>query len=788
MERKTKIILGSLIIFLALFATVIFYISHQKSKTQKADVIQVATPRVGYENLTNKLLSGPISKPLPKVSFSDYKLDTELKLQSTKINTYFLKSSYSQTEVEEIAKKLAFKSPQAQEVGKFTVVTDTAGQSVLNFDRKSGMFFFYTGIGIPLTSNNAVTFSDVEQFLKKNDIADETVTCSVIYKKKSLQDTTFVECHRNWEKIGLPIINILGALNIPPGKRLADLKLAEVSDVANKDDDIIDSSDGKTGLKRPNDFNTITVAISNGQGKVVAITSNMRRIVETQSQDVSKKIKSPETALAELKQGKATISLTLPTGSGFVDLSKVYPGNQAMSNTGTVSDFIIAYLEDSPDRAQQELVPYYIFKGTSRIISGYDVEFVQVIPALDNPGTEKVLGIETDFGSASTIQYATFNFSDEPTPSVSLRISPSTPPRINPTPTPPPLPTVTPSQMPTPTPTEILSPTPSPSLQVSPTPTKPPALTSSCSETFTHEYLLPNGAKLAFNVNWEFRAFMYIPGPSDPADLDSIVERYPQFKSWIEGPQVNRAEMENTIMQQIVGIYLNSVNIGAGKNIIAYCTPLESSVCLINPDAQKPNRCYWVSLGSPNIYVYAKKPTKFSIALNPVNGVYYHDPEFSEEGKKRWNFMTDGNSQLDFGFKVMPRLYYEYDKSPLLKAVKKESFSDKGFIIKKSEIVSFISVLSKRFGLTEKETIDLTAEVSREVHGLKAEYIKISLIPRIILDQYLPVTVTPKPINFERLHLYIRKSVANESSDPLSVQPIKRETTTVVETGVLVDD
>ena len=406
-ERKLLyILLGTLIVLFVLLLTLLS--KRQRLEQQIADQTSTTSD--------SSAPSLPASLPLPRAVFSDYTLNTTLPTLPTSVKLSDLKTSYTTGEALNLSTKIGFSKAIVDEGVNLILVTDQAEgqQGLLSLNKINGNFIIVSETGYPsgVTGGDATTAA--RSFLNKLGILDDTMVATAQYKRASYPGVTFVEFHLSWEKLGLPLLNPVGALNLDETKSLADVKLGYIDAAAPDDPDITESSDGSAGKVRPNDFNTITVAVFDENSKVMTVTSNIKIFNQTQEKLTAQTLKTPEEALEELKSGKASFSLVKPTGEGVVEMQNVFPDSQAVSQNAVINEVILTYLEEVGQKVQNTLYPHYLFRGTTTLSSGYQAQFVEPVPAVKQINTLGVFAQNSPPtvypGQGSTLQYGTFNW------------------------------------------------------------------------------------------------------------------------------------------------------------------------------------------------------------------------------------------------------------------------------------------------------------------------------------------------------------------------------------------
>lgn len=374
------------IVIIVIFATVtlmtfiLFVVSLGKGKQNTASDIIAQDENQKTSNVQETSLNNP-----PKVSFESYKNTTSIPQLPSMIRSYTFKTDFSKEEIAEFGDKLGLNSIQETDTEFLISNTQEPGKiGILTFNKKTGGFNFISyGKLSPENQEEKDPKLIAYQFLQflSKKIADDSLICNITYNKQG-QDQTYVECHRDWQKAGLPILNFIGLLNVPEETALDSLKLGSIDNNTPEDPLISNVSTGKSaeGKMRPNDFNTITVAVTK-EGNITSIDSNLRWIEKVSSIE-NTQLLQPKEALKMFGQGKSQLKLTLPAGTGDVDFDKVYQNNEAKAKEALITDYVLSYLENPPTIPQKELVPMYTIRGYATLENGYRVKYIETIPAI----------------------------------------------------------------------------------------------------------------------------------------------------------------------------------------------------------------------------------------------------------------------------------------------------------------------------------------------------------------------------------------------------------------------
>ncbi len=326
--------------------------------------------------------------PAPAVKFNSYQISDAAKALKVpdQVKQYLLRAHFSDSDVKAFSRAFGLNDYYLDESGQAVAsnVSDVNNQGLMNFDKTTG-FFSYRSYGlIQPSASSSGTINAAVSYLSDVGLTDPTIGCNHSYQQTTLPGVTFVECHRQWDKLGLPLVNLPGVLNIPENQTFTATRPGDVAEFSLLDPSIASVSaygvlkPTDNGKSRPSDFNTVTVGLWGGTN-IYSLSSNLRTII---SSSVVTNLLTPDEALQAFKDQKAEVSLTLPTGQGSFDFAKAYPNNQALAQTATINKLYLVYLEKPHDQAQTDYSPYYLIQGTANLSSGYTVKFVQVLSAI----------------------------------------------------------------------------------------------------------------------------------------------------------------------------------------------------------------------------------------------------------------------------------------------------------------------------------------------------------------------------------------------------------------------
>lgn len=359
----------------------------------KAEIVKnAARDLAGTDPVSNEKYKNPIAEGAPQVQFDNFQVATNNlpKPPSATLPIYQYYANLSYSDVEDLGKALGLKE-RARKRDPETYVIEEKNGALLEAKKLSGSFKYFStdywllgqpvfGGKVETSSINAQKATDIAlEFLKKNSLLSESSLKPQTYQKQG-RPTLFVEIHTGDESSGMPpklnglqILNNIGSIAGEPAK---------FPDTANmaRDPSIVNTSDNLDGYARPNDFNTITVEINKNE-KIVSLEYNHRRLKRALP---ALALKSPEEALAELNQGKGILDFTLPSQDtpANVTQDQIFPKNKAVSHNVRVSDVFLAYIYKPLFFPQEYMVPAYMFRGETKLDSGYMVNYIVAVNAV----------------------------------------------------------------------------------------------------------------------------------------------------------------------------------------------------------------------------------------------------------------------------------------------------------------------------------------------------------------------------------------------------------------------
>lgn len=787
----------------------------------------------------------------PNIKIGRYNVVTDLPTIPEVLFLYQFKTAFSNEDINTLARRLLGVSAQSQQTDN-EFITYAGSFGYMTFNRKTGAYIVNTlGLRVPfMMINNNDMRPLLTTYLKDTlGIIDDTVTLTAFYKNRTTPGITYFEFHRDPEKVGLPIINPIGTINIDDSTKIQNIGLTRFSTEELSDEDIISASDNMPGKARREDFNTLTVALSE-DGSIISIISNIRPLEETDAlADLNLTLLEPKKAIEELPKNGAYFDITIPAGQGYADLDKVYVNNKLDVQEATITDVALVFIEKPPHVPQKYLQPAYVIRGYAETKTGFRVKFAQTVPALN---TEKPL---FTFWPGQIFAQEVVQQNSSRTHPINIPCGDGIPQVCTfelfkeiPTPA---LPTIRPTLLPTaivaqstlvPTASKIAATaTPEPAAEEAPICNLKNTLGSSV-ENGQHMFVAGIGTIFYFpnnlasgplaiqtDINYPLEQ-QHIALLEDLMDahLTTLTARQiiakPKINFILHAPAQNASDISLTALFPGVSINLSdqeeatqtvrdhifqAINhtgpslqaLASGQTIVDFT---QNNIAAPNQwyvrrsihelaqvrknhvnSLQLSQNCRFLTTISPLLYFYPDYDQNIRLTFDH-NHVIYSDPVLS----RSLNFYSNQQGELLFDKDIVrDKIHYEYSNVTFERP-------HQGWYVKSDEISSFINNFGGRFGLNTKEIENLRQEVEAGLITQKshdAPYLFVSILNEKEVNEKLPLSVYPRPETFRRLHVYIE--TVDDHTDMATLQNslrkpfidfIERKGFTVIETGAYV--
>lgn len=279
---------------------------------------------------------------------------------------YPLKANFTVADFASISAQLGLaKSPTYENHERIYTGRDAGRESaVLYLQKQSGAFVYRAtdGIAVVPTGLNQPEPQRMQQFVNRL-IGDPIVRLTQTYQDSQDKSIIKYEFHRDQKLTRLPVVNLMGLFNIPAGKTLSDII---------KPDNMADKPSGAS-------FNSLVVGTR--EGRIISIVSALRfpnHEVPVNNESLVPYIE----AVRKLDANQYSDIRISPIG-GVPSYNELYPSETAELRSVTVTDSILAYLEEIPNAKQTVLVPYYVFRGYGVLSSGYQVNVLATVAAVE---------------------------------------------------------------------------------------------------------------------------------------------------------------------------------------------------------------------------------------------------------------------------------------------------------------------------------------------------------------------------------------------------------------------
>lgn len=764
-KQKSKFLLLASVLLFLLVVLLVIIISQRNN--QDGPVTQVPPKTTGNQTppaMVKDVASSAIQAP--QVSFGTWTGLQATATYPTSASVYTFKTNYTFDEAKAILNKLGFKS-DIDTQGSAVVGYDSAGDgkniALAAIDLTNGNMAYNSTDGIKLPAGATLEAKSIA-LLRTVGLYDSTLVAGAQYKNRKHPGKTFIEVHRSWEKIGLPVFNAVGLMNIPETQKLSTLSLATVNANTPADADIYATSDNSDGHMRSDDFNTITLGISDADQTVTLIKSNVRPF-QTAAPTTSSLI-SYDDAVAMLKAGTYEFIYTTPAGGGSgMPWETVFPQNKAEAQTATVTESLVAYLESHPTSTQDMLKPYYIFRGTAQLNSGYMAAFVAAVPA-----TAKTVGL-----NLVPVAHAQ---SDQGQKQSTFEMQATQPPANN----------------------NPLTPTSIPPIQ-SGSPLPPAAGDQSVCEPAVADMLtiINYGGTYfgyALRPGRDTNEWYYIPTSGSVAvdtvvitNLQTLVN---QLQGALSGQPLQQNVAQPTVAQNLTPtVYQTNVN-DTGQKQSTFEVPTVAQVTyapvkvetrdleirqfkkIIGDIQDQVDYCPIRLTGSsPSLFIYA--PANTNTTVQPGAQLTYSDPYIANGAT--WNATSLGNGSLNINGVERGYAYYEYRGASFNRP-------ETGWVINKNDVSSFVNtVLASSLRLNANEAERAVFELNHAAGSVDADTIFVGLVSTEEVNAQLPLAISPKPQVAYRYHFYVAAASANETVEAPALEAITRAPYMIVELG-----
>lgn len=731
-KKGIGIIIAGIVIVILIITGVMFFINSPKPQTQTPKTT-VKPNNSAQENV----------RTYPKFKFT-YQNPPPVTNPKTQLSSYFLKTSFSEDELASFGAKFGFPKVEKleKEFAHFSDFTNPQARGFLVVNTKTGSFDYQN-----LSQENKILNPDVKkgaaEYLTQLGFSDNLVECDITYKNTAAPDITYIECHRSWEKLGAPLFNLPGIMNITNTTSLSDLKLG-YNDTPISNPLITDVSTGQNGINRPNDFNTATFSI-NRDGIILTLTSNLRWITNSGQNNLL----TPEEAFKNFTEHKSSETIALPAKNGDFDWEKVFESGTTTGKNAVITDYELIYSDVGTGQTQKEYAPYYLIRGNVLLDTGYRVNFVQILEASSKNTAQNQIA-----QAQNNLQLKTFQKTPSPTAKVTAK----------------------PSPMPSPTPrpfncsTDAVSGVNNLGQNVMKYTVKINGVDvglASFESAPNVFFLNHNATTLAQVENYRGALLKLIAEQFAWNYKNGMLPNSPDYDSNMPSGY----DQDKAIYQAVKGMYDQLIS-NPNAVINPQLPTLSSPTALYFNQSSAISPCYLTGL-SPTIFLYSEMATEFTVL---PSFAIKTDPYTSSA----WKITANKLGELSQNNVKTNYLYYEFNAAKV-----KFSAQEKGFVLSVNDIKPFAPKLAKEMKLNSKEAERLLFELEHAAKDLPKDtkYIKISLVPDSELNTKLPLRISPKPEFTNRYHFVLSKTNQDTNTVTPHIPEAKRGTSTLVELG-----
>ena len=765
-KQKSKFLLLASVLLFLLIVLLVIIISQRNNQPGNVTQLQ-PTPATSQPTPPVKDVAASAIQA-PQVSFGAWTGLQATATFPTSASVYSFKTNYTFDEAKTMLNKLGFKADiETQSNAVVGYYSDDSGKNIAlaAVDLTNGNMAYNSTDGIKLPAG-ATLEAKALALLKTVGLYDNTMVAGAQYKSKKHPGKTFIEIHRSWDKLGLPVLNPVGLMNIPENRKLANATLQSVNANNPVDSDIFATSDSSDGKARSDDFNTIVLAVSDADQKVTLIKSNIRPL-QTAAPTTTSLI-SYDDAVAMLKSGSYEFIYTSPTGGGSgMPWETVFPQNKAEAQTAVVSESMVAYLESHPSSAQDMMKPYYIFRGTAQLTSGYMASFVAAVPATNKTVGRSLIPVAHAQQDERGQQQGSFDLNNTQNPQTN---NPLTPTAVPPIQTGSPLPPAAGDQ-------------------------------SVCEPPVTAMNPIINYGGTYFGYTLrpgrDTHEWYYIPTAGNVAVDSVVITNLQTLVNQLQAAHNGQTFTEPvtqpaTQTQQGVTPTIYETNLGdSGQKqstfeVPTVAQPTFAPVAVQNSEfvirkfkkiegdiQEQVDYCPIRLTGSsPSLFVYA--PEGSQVSVQPGAKLTYSDP-FIKSGDS-WNVSTISNGALKVNGVERGYAYYEYRGASFSKP-------EAGWVVNKGKLNEFVqTVLVSGLGLNAKEAERAVFELKHAAGAVNGNTLFVGLIDKSEVAKNLPLAISPQPAVVYRYHFYVSEAAGQNPVAP-KLEAISRKPFMVVELG-----
>ncbi|MBI5037216.1 MAG: hypothetical protein HZC01_00695 [Candidatus Kerfeldbacteria bacterium] len=179
-----------------------------------------------------------------------------------------------------------------------------------------------------------------------------------------------------------------------------------------------------------------------------------------------------------------------------------------------------------------------------------------------------------------------------------------------------------------------------------------------------------------------------------------------------------------------------------------------------------------VECGKPVIYLYPQSTMEVNVQVDPNGGFSITDPLYPVGG---WNVIAHPDGTLDYADGLTyPYLFWEGKGINYVTP-------EKGFVVARADVGSFLEEKLALLGLNEKESADF---IKFWVPRMQQQpYYFVTFVDQAVFDTLAPLTVSPRPDSVIRVFMDYQGLDKPITVEPLEIRTPARDGFTVVEWG-----
>lgn len=302
-------------------------------------------------------------------------LGADVPTATTSGRVYPLLSDLSPAQAQPVIQRIVGRDIAVQSQPGAYTASDAA--TLVKMDADTGWFRMQSPGGTalaPAADLESAVLAYVEQVFN-----EQTFMIKAYFTNRGEPGVRYYEVQRDWSKLGLPVVNLQELLPYS-----AKLSLAQWTQVPQpswvqlipSDDAITYASDVTTGRARIDETNTVIVGVKDGQ--IVSVDSRMHVRDLSQAEQTDELVPGLE-ALTKVTRGQYDMFVAQQAPSD--EKGETLPLSSGVLMNARVLQARLMYVVSGSGKAQQALIPTYVFQGVATSERGHTVQFISTFPA-----------------------------------------------------------------------------------------------------------------------------------------------------------------------------------------------------------------------------------------------------------------------------------------------------------------------------------------------------------------------------------------------------------------------